>query len=383
MGSFKFIETVLLCLGPFLVRGQSTNQVPGGQSPPPVLAQTEQAVPAAGDFIDGHFVPGHFGTLTTGEHPLDEIPDFTNPQDAVEQPDGSLCIIKVKFVEKLEKQHIKECWHQNVKSCHETFVTDFKAMQERKCDDNTFWKTCKISFKEITLNYTVRTCFRPLIQNCDKLYDGQTEVVCRTWFETQCNTTYVQTHGQEYHTKDIKDIEASTWCERVPKKLCAPDHCKYVEGPEECREKTIPSTMVQPEESCDLQPATDCQIVTNLVPHLNRREICEEVPKEFCHMKLDNPRIVQKPVTMKWCTFPNGTQTGQPEPAQQPLEVNTLPFVPPQVVVQDTPQESNPSQLNNPLAQFDLQLVEGEPSGALPTEISTGIPTGAQTPPPE
>jgi len=247
----------------------------------------------------------HTGVLTTGEHPVDETPDFSNAEP---QPDGSVCVIKVRHVQKLEKQQIKECWHQNITACHETFVTEFKAMQERKCDDNTFWKTCKISFKEISLNYTVKTCFKPLVKKCQEGYGGPPKEICRTWFETQCNTTYVQTQGDDYHNKYTKDVKASTWCEKVPKKICAPDHCSFIPGPEECHDKTIPSTMVKPEEMCDLQPATDCQIVTNLVPHLIRQPICEEVPKEFCHMKLDSPKLVTKPVTMKWCTFPNGSK---------------------------------------------------------------------------
>ena len=64
--------------------------------------------------------------------------------------------------------------------------------------------------------------------------------------------------------------------------------------------------MMKPEEICDLQPTTDCNIVTSLVPHLRQREICEYVPKEFCHTKLDSPKMVRKPITMKWCTFPTG-----------------------------------------------------------------------------
>ena len=52
--------------------------------------------------------------------------------------DGSVCVTKVRFVEKLEKQQIKECWHQNVTSCHDTSVTEFKAMQEKKCNDTTY-----------------------------------------------------------------------------------------------------------------------------------------------------------------------------------------------------------------------------------------------------
>ena len=143
--------------------------------------------------------------------------------------DGSLCVIKVKHVQKLEKQQIKECWHQNVSSCHDTFVTEFKAMQERKCDDNTFWKTCKISFKEISLNYTVKTCFSPLVQECSTT-SGPVKEVCRSWFKTVCNTTYVQTNGEEYHNKYEKDIKSSTWCEKIPRRICAPDNCRYVEG---------------------------------------------------------------------------------------------------------------------------------------------------------
>jgi len=50
---------------------------------------------------------------------------------AEEQPDGSLCVVKTKYVEKLEKTQIKECWHQNVTACHETYVTEFKPNQEQ------------------------------------------------------------------------------------------------------------------------------------------------------------------------------------------------------------------------------------------------------------
>ena len=64
--------------------------------------------------------------------------------------------------------------------------------------------------------------------------------------------------------------------------------------------------MMKPEEFCDLQPTTDCQVVTNLIPHLRQREVCETVPKEFCHIKMDSPKMVRKPVKMLWCTYPTG-----------------------------------------------------------------------------
>ena len=38
---------------------------------------------------------------------------------------------KVKYLEKLEKQQVKECWHQNVTSCHDTFMTEFRPIQEK------------------------------------------------------------------------------------------------------------------------------------------------------------------------------------------------------------------------------------------------------------
>jgi len=262
----------------------------------------------------------HAGTMTTGSHPVDEFPpDFS---DGEVQSDGSVCITKVRVVEKMEKQSIKECWHQNVSACHDTYVTEFKAMQEKKCDDNIYWKTCKISFKEIALNYTVRTCYNPLVRECRYRLptDQKPKEVCRTWFETVCNTTYVKKEGEEVHDLGHKHIKAATWCEKVPKKICAPDHCNMVPGPEECHDKTIVSTIVKPEEICDLQPTTECQVVTNLIPHLITRPICEDVPKEFCHAKLDSPKLVKKPITMKWCTFPDG-RTPRPQPSGFNIEL--------------------------------------------------------------
>jgi len=247
-------------------------------------------------------------TVVSGSQPVDdERPvDFSNGEV---QADGSVCITKIKMVEKMEKQQIKECWHQNVTACHDTYVTEFKSMQEKKCDDTTYWKTCKISFKEISLNYTVKTCYNPLVKECTQLANGEVpRQVCRTWLETVCNTTYVAGSANN-DIEGHKHVHTNTWCEKVPKKICAPDNCKMVPGEEECHDKTIVSTLMKPAEICDLQPTTDCQVVTNLIPHLTTKPICADVPKEFCHMKLDSPKLVKKPVTMKWCSFPDGSQS--------------------------------------------------------------------------
>ena len=78
------------------------------------------------------------------------------------------------------------------------------------------------------------------------------------------------------------------------------------------------------------------------MPELVQKSICVWVPKEFCHMKLDRPKLVRKPVTMKWCTFPDG----KPQPA------SLLPEILPKSVA-DT---------ENQTASFDLNLVNGPPA---------------------
>ena len=139
--------------------------------------------------------------------------------------DGSVCVEKTDYVEKMERHQIKECWHQNITACHLSSVTEFKAMQQKKCEENTFHKTCKITFKEVALNYTVTTCHKPLVQKCSyRDHHSKPVTKCRTWFETVCNTTLVvDAHGKHKGGKQA-------WCEKVPKKICAPDHCAMVEG---------------------------------------------------------------------------------------------------------------------------------------------------------
>jgi len=73
-------------------------------------------------------------------------------------------------------------------------------------------------------------------------------------------------------------------------------------GKEVCHDKNLESTVQKPEEVCDLQPSSHCRLVTNLVPHLESQTVCKDIPKEICHLKLDHPKMVKKPVKLKWCT---------------------------------------------------------------------------------
>ena len=170
------------------------------------------------------------------------IIDFS---EAVEQPDGSMCITKTKYVEKMEKQPVKECWHQNVTACHDTYVTEFRPNQEQVCEEN-FWKACKITFKEVGYNYTLKSCMRPLVKKCEDPSQAEygappkePKVVCKTWFESVCNTTYAASRG----APEGANLKPQTWCQKEPRKICAPDYCEVVEGPEECHDKTLTSTI--------------------------------------------------------------------------------------------------------------------------------------------
>ena len=231
-------------------------------------------------------------------------PDFSGVVDfsnAVPGPGGSWCITKTKFVEHMVKDQVKECWHENVTQCHDTFMTEFLPSQEQKCEE-TFWKSCKIDFAEAPYNYTMKHCHTPLMKECDDpkpAYNpggaAEPKIVCQTWFESECNTTVVDA-GPNAQDK------ANTWCKKVPKKICAPDNCKMVPGPEECHEKIMVSTIEKPSEICDLQPQRHCRLITRLVPHLMQKEVCREVPKEVCHLGLANPHKVKRPMQLKWCT---------------------------------------------------------------------------------
>ena len=241
---------------------------------------------------------GHGGEashLEADDPDFSGIVDFSN---AIPGPDGSWCITKTKYVDHMVKDQVKECWHENVTQCHDTYVTEFLPSQEQKCEE-TFWKSCKIDFKEAPYNYTMKQCHTPLIKECDPPAYGNApkdaEIVCKTWFESECNTTFVERSAYQ-------DDLPNTWCKKVPRKICAPDNCRMVAGPEQCNKKMMVSTIQKPSEVCDLQPQTHCRLITRLVPHLIQKEVCRWVPKEMCHLALGNPHPVKKPMRLRWCT---------------------------------------------------------------------------------
>ena len=83
--------------------------------------------------------------------------------------------------------------------------------------------------------------------------------------------------------------------------LCGPAGCGFVEGEEECFDRTQTVVGDRPEESCSLDPQITCKHVTKLAPQLEEVEVCFDVPKEVCTRSEVNPRKVAQPVLKKWC----------------------------------------------------------------------------------
>ena len=110
------------------------------------------------------------GSTSTSERHVNFIDDPSNFaidfDSAQAGPDGTVCVERKKYLDKTEKDQLKECFVQNVTQCYYTYVTEYSEAEQEKCVD-FYWKTCKIIFKERIFNATSRMCKRPLIKRCD------------------------------------------------------------------------------------------------------------------------------------------------------------------------------------------------------------------------
>lgn len=237
----------------------------------------------------------------------------------ITNPDGTVCVERQKFIDKTEKNQLKECFVQNVTQCYYTYVTEYTDGEQEKCDE-FYWKSCKIVFEQKTFNATSRKCKRPLTKQCDDSASPygapETNVVCQTFYETMCNTTDVIPEPGD-------EPLAVTFCEKFPRKICAPDNCKVVEGFEQCEEETVASVFETPTELCDLQPQKHCSTVKVAVPRLIPEKKCRKTERQICNTQLVNPHSVDKTVFIKYCSRPEKRPSYQstylpPPPAQYP-----------------------------------------------------------------
>jgi hypothetical protein len=164
--------------------------------------------------------------------------------------------------------------------------------------DETFEKSCSITFKQQAFNETVRKCYRPT----EKVCNGQGPEECRTVYEASCTTKYVE--------KQPGKFVGDTGCEKLPVEICGAG-CVFEEGVEECHDKVLTSLVDVPEEHCDLNPQKICKFVTKLVPKLAPKHECTIVPKETCILKFTTPRQEDVPLQTRWRLDPTPAAPGE------------------------------------------------------------------------
>jgi len=221
--------------------------------------------------------------------------DFSGCQEDPET--GLCCVDKEETVQTIEKEPILECTHKNTEVCHYTYVTQFKPTQQEVCEE-TFEKSCSITFKQIAQNETVQHCYKPVFKECN----GQGEDVCQTVYESSCTTKYVE--------KQPGKFVGDTGCEKLPVEICGAG-CVFAEGDEECHDKVLTSLVDVPEEHCDLNPQKICKFETKLVPKLSPKHECTIVPKETCILKHSAPKAVSAPLLTRWCLDPTPAAPGE------------------------------------------------------------------------
>merc|ERR1711970_454944 len=251
----------------------------------------------------------------TGRQENSAVPGGVDFSGCQTDPDTGLCCVdKEKTVTSLEKEPILECTHKNTEQCHYTYVTQFKPSQEEVCEE-TFEKSCSITFKQQAFEDKVNKCYTPV----EKVCNGQGPEECRTVYESSCTTKYVE--------KQPGKFVGDTGCEKLPVEICGAG-CTYEEGLEECHDKVTASIVNVPEEVCDLNPQKTCRFVTKLVPKLSPSHQCTIVPKETCNLKFSQPRQVPRPLQTRWCLDPTPAAPGQSYDEDQafaaPLDLSDL-----------------------------------------------------------
>ena len=121
-----------------------------------------------------------------------------------------------------------------------------------------------------------------------------------------------------------------TFCDKIPRKICAPDNCRVVEDSEQCQDNSEQSTIEEPIELCDLQPQKHCSQVKVSVPRLVPERKCRQVEKEICNTQLVNPHDIKKPVIIKYCTKRERVKSSNsylpPPPPSSPAKAFDIPL---------------------------------------------------------
>lgn len=271
------------------------------------------------------------------------------------QDKDTVCVQKVMQVAQTVWEDKVVCHHKFSEKCHNTFITDYVPTQEKKCH-TSYNKKCRITYKPSVTAETISVCRDSLQKDCSDDAAGQGETICRTVYQTQCNTRYnemsmeedrpvcevvterkcqpIKNQGPEalsdipsllqaqdkqdcvdwpvkkckLEKKTVKKVKPETWCDKMSQNVCAPSNCVISVGEKVCRDETRNVLVSTPSEECDLEPLEECRMETVLVPRLVEKPKCLKVPREVCVNQRINPKKLYRPVIKEWCYKPSQFQ---------------------------------------------------------------------------
>jgi len=159
---------------------------------------------------------------------------------------------------------------------------------------------CETTQRKHDVDEDVVDCTVEKDEVCQDVTAGYiTEKKCKSWPKNKCTV----------RTQTVSKYMPMTSCRKVPIELCAPKGCMFKQGAEVCVDEVKTIIQDTPSEECHLEPQTVCNFVTKMVPRLEPVEECVDVPKEICSRQRRNPRKVSKPMVKKWCYVPKEGNT--------------------------------------------------------------------------
>merc|ERR1711881_755915 len=247
---------------------------------------------------DDHHGAGHHDTSSLSSRAIrqgDAGADVSFGAVAGSSPgsDGKRCIDKVEMVEETEYEKI--AFNETVQICREPLIKDCDVQGDEICRTE-YESECWTKQEVNEVDDDVVECETVIEEKCEDETSGYTtNTRCSKWPKEVCNVS----------KKAVKKYTPITGCTKEPRELCAPAGCGFKQGPEECYDKVQTVVQDSPVEQCTLEPQRTCKHVTKLVPKLEPKEECVDVPKEVCTRSRTNPRKVSKPVVKKWCYVPS------------------------------------------------------------------------------
>ncbi|TRY61367.1 hypothetical protein TCAL_11582 [Tigriopus californicus] len=248
------------------------------------------------------------------------ISTFVNPN----LPEGWVCVNKLMMVEEMEYKDEIRCTHILQKSCHDTFQTVFKATEVEECKDR-FIKNCEIEYHPIPKTEKIEVCHRPMVRDCQ----SEGEIICSNEYETVCETLYheneVEDQIAQCETKQEEMCTLAGKCVLVPRqectimkmngtrltpetdcrqeirKVCGSEACPLIRGPRICANELKTFVQDVPQETCHLNAQRICNPTSKIIPKLEQRTKCIDVPREVCHTVQVAAKVVNRPVVKIWC----------------------------------------------------------------------------------